>query len=116
MAKEWEQAANGGQAGSPPPQSVASQLKDMTAALWTSRERTKFILLFVALVAVVGATAYAQVKLNACNKPFYDPLAHKKNSMFIEQLLVFAELAGPLAHPQRRPDLAQSKRQSCHVQ
>jgi hypothetical protein len=54
MAEESEQAATGGQANPPPSESVASQIKDMTAALWESHERVKIILLCVALVAVVA--------------------------------------------------------------
>ena len=96
MAEEWKQAAIGVHAGSPLTESVFSQLKNMSDALWGSRERVRIILLFVALVAVVGATAYAQVRLNAWNEPFYDALAHKRVSEFLAQLVVFAELAGLL--------------------
>jgi vitamin B12/bleomycin/antimicrobial peptide transport system ATP-binding/permease protein len=73
-----------------------SQFRSMWSALWTSRERTKIILLGLALVAVVGATAYAQVRLNAWNQPFYNALAHKDFLTFLDQLWVFAELAGVL--------------------
>ena len=52
--------------------------------------------MLVALVAVVGATAYAQILLNAWNQPFYDALSRKDVSAFIVQLGVFAELAGVL--------------------
>ena len=68
----------------------------MAAALWASRQRRKIILLIVALVAVVGATAYAQILLNAWNQPFYDALSRKDVSEFVMQLGVFAELAGVL--------------------
>ena len=76
--------------------SLVSQLLGMLAALWASRQRTKVILLLVALVAVVGASAYAQVLLNAWNQPFYDALSRKDVAEFIAQLGVFAELAGVL--------------------
>ena len=52
--------------------------------------------LFVGLVAVVSATAYTQVRLNAWNEPFYNALAQKHLAGIIEQLGVFAELAGIL--------------------
>jgi putative ATP-binding cassette transporter len=68
----------------------------MIAALWASRQRNTIVLLALALTAVVGATAYAQVRLNAWNEPFYDALAHKNVSGFVLQLAVFAELAGVL--------------------
>ena len=53
-------------------------------------------MLAVALIAVVGATAYAQVRLNAWNRPFYNALTRKDMHAFIDQLGVFAELAGVL--------------------
>jgi putative ATP-binding cassette transporter len=70
-----------------------SQIMGMTAALWASRQRSRIVFLGLALTAFVGATAYAQVLLNAWNEPFYDALAHKNVSGFVEQLAVFAELA-----------------------
>jgi vitamin B12/bleomycin/antimicrobial peptide transport system ATP-binding/permease protein len=73
-----------------------SQFRTMASALWNSRDRTKIALLGVGLLAVVGATAYAQVRLNAWNQPFYNALAHKDFLTFMEQLWVFAALAGVL--------------------
>src|SRR5271165_2158167 len=73
-----------------------SQVRGMIAALWSSRQRNTIVFLAVALIAVVGVTAYAQVRLNAWNEPFYDALAHKNVSGFVQQLAVFAELAGIL--------------------
>ena len=80
----------------PPEDGLVAQLIGMAAALWASRQRGKVVLLLVALVAVVGATAYAQILLNAWNQPFYDALARKDVSAFVAQLGVFAELAGVL--------------------
>lgn len=45
---------------------------------------------------IVSATAYGQIRLNAWNKPFYDALSRKELSAVIEQLLVFAYIAGAL--------------------
>ena len=73
-----------------------SQSKSMASALWASRDRTKLLLLGLGLVAVVGATAYSQVRLNAWNQPFYNALARKDFLMFLDQLWVFAALAGVL--------------------
>src|SRR5271169_2789411 len=73
-----------------------SQIRGMVAALWRSDQRNMILFLSAALIAVVGATAYAQVRLNAWNEPFYDALAHKNFSAFVQQLIVFAELAGVL--------------------
>ncbi len=73
-----------------------SQVRGMIAALWASRQRNTIFFLVVALIAVIGATAFAQVRLNAWNEPFYDSLAHKNFPEFVQQLIVFAELAGVL--------------------
>src|SRR5271166_2303640 len=73
-----------------------SQVRGMIAALWASRQRNTIFFLVVALIAVVGATAFAQVRLNAWNEPFYDALARKNFPEFVQQLIVFAELAGVL--------------------
>ena len=73
-----------------------SQFRAMGLALWASRERAKLSLLGLGLVGVVGATAYSQVRLNAWNQPFYNALARKDMQVFIEQLGVFAVLAGVL--------------------
>jgi vitamin B12/bleomycin/antimicrobial peptide transport system ATP-binding/permease protein len=75
---------------------VISQLMGMVAALWVSRQRNKALMLFLALVAVVGAAAYAQIRLNAWNRPFYNALSDKNISEFVKQLGVFGELAGVL--------------------
>jgi putative ATP-binding cassette transporter len=76
--------------------SLFSEIERMAAAFWRARERTYLLLLSGALIVVLSATAYAQIRLNAWNKPFYDALTHKDWAAFIEQLAVFAELAGVL--------------------
>ena len=76
--------------------SFFSQIRGMISALFMSQQRNVIFFLSAGLVAVVGATAYAQVRLNAWNEPFYDALAHKNWSAFLKQLVVFAELAGLL--------------------
>jgi ABC-type uncharacterized transport system fused permease/ATPase subunit len=73
-----------------------SQVRGMIAALLASRQRDTLFLLGVGLIAIVGATAHAKVRLNACNEPFYDALAHKNFPKFVQQSIVFAELAGIL--------------------
>ena len=76
--------------------SFFSQVRGMIASLWMSHQRNTIFFLSAGLIAVVGATAYAQVLLNAWNQPFYDSLAHKNWPEFVQQLIVFAELAGLL--------------------
>jgi putative ATP-binding cassette transporter len=68
----------------------------MFRAFLGSPQRTKLLLLGVAIVAVIGATAFGQVRLNAWNQPFYDALARKNLGDFLDQLMVFGEIAGGL--------------------
>jgi vitamin B12/bleomycin/antimicrobial peptide transport system ATP-binding/permease protein len=97
MAEQSSKPAVGSESAKAPARdSLASELLGVRAAFWASPKRNKILMLFGALVAVVGATAYAQVRLNAWNQPFYNALAHKDFSVFVEQLGVFAELAGVL--------------------
>ncbi len=76
--------------------SLLAELMQMVSAFWASRERNKLLMLAAALVAVVGATAYEQIQLNAWNRPFYNALTNKDMAAFLGQLGVFAELAGIL--------------------
>ena len=71
-------------------------LKMMLGALRASRERFALYWLGFALVVIISATAYGQIRLNAWNKPFYDALSRKELSAVIEQLWVFAYIAGAL--------------------
>jgi putative ATP-binding cassette transporter len=96
MAKARSATPNAEDGGKPAEDSLVSQLIGMTAALWASHQRGKVVLLLVALVAVVGASAYAQILLNAWNQPFYNALSRKDVSEFVAQLGVFGELAGVL--------------------
>jgi putative ATP-binding cassette transporter len=97
MAEQSSKAGNGsGAADAHSSDSVYSQVMWMTLGIWPSRERYKILMLGVALVAVVGATAYMRIRLNAWNKPFYNSLADKDLTEFITQLGVFAKLAGIL--------------------
>ncbi|MFZ0210238.1 MAG: ABC transporter ATP-binding protein/permease [Roseiarcus sp.] len=97
MADRSDKPPNGaGGADSPTPDGFLSDVMGMQSAFWASRQRNKLLMLAVALVAVVGATAYMQIRLNAWNGPFYNALTRKDTTLFVEQLGVFAELAGML--------------------
>src|SRR5262245_14065644 len=80
----------------PAGQDLWTQSVMMMRAFLTSPERTKLFLLGGALVAVVAATAYGQIQLNAWNRPFYDALERRDAAAFIEQLGVFAVIASAL--------------------
>src|SRR5262245_14166600 len=75
---------------------LGPQVWVMVRAFWGSPQRTKILLLGVALVVVIGATAFAQIRLNAWNQPFYDAIQRKDLDEFLQQLVVFAILAGVL--------------------
>ncbi len=51
-------------------------------------------LLLAAIVLVVAATAYGQIRLNGWNKPFYDALSRRDLRDFLYQLGVFFLIAG----------------------
>ena len=71
---------------------LAPQILTMFRAFMASPQRNKIVLLGVALVAVIGATAFGQV----WNRPFYDALAHKDMGKFLLQLRVFVVIAAGL--------------------
>ncbi len=75
---------------------LAPQVWLMIRTFWDSPGRNKLFLLSTGVCTVVSLTAYAQIELNAWNKPFYDALSLKHFAEFLYQLLVFAELAGAL--------------------
>jgi vitamin B12/bleomycin/antimicrobial peptide transport system ATP-binding/permease protein len=75
---------------------LAPQVWMMVETFWASPGRNKLMLLGAGLCVVVSLTAWAQIRLNAWNKPFYDALALKDFVGFLYQLLVFTELAGAL--------------------
>ena len=62
----------------------------------TSPQHTKMLLLGVAIVFVIAATAFGQIRLNAWNQPFYDALQRKDLHEFVVQLVVFCVIAGAL--------------------
>jgi len=76
--------------------SLFLEVRRMGSAFWAARERNRLLLLSAALIAVTGATAYAQIRLNAWNRPFYDALTHKDLPGFVRELGVFAIIASVL--------------------
>jgi vitamin B12/bleomycin/antimicrobial peptide transport system ATP-binding/permease protein len=75
---------------------LAPQMSMMFRTFWASPQRNRILLLGLALVGVIGSTAFGQVKLNAWNQPFYDALSHKDLHGFLNQLVVFGYIAGGL--------------------
>ena len=75
---------------------LVPQILMLFRAFMASPHRNKTLLLGIAIIVVVGATAFGQVQLNAWNRPFYDALARKDLGEFLAQLLVFGVIAGGL--------------------
>ncbi|MBO0734522.1 MAG: ABC transporter ATP-binding protein/permease [Methylocapsa sp.] len=75
---------------------LAPQVWMMIRTFWDSPGRNRLILLAAGICTIVSLTAYAQIRLNAWNKPFYDALSLKDFGSFLYQLLVFAKIAGAL--------------------
>lgn len=75
---------------------LTAQLRMIFEAFYGSRERPMLLWLGAGLVAVVAATAYGQIELNAWNQPFYDALARKDLAGFGSQLVIFVYIAGAL--------------------
>ena len=76
--------------------SLFSDFLWMASGFWLSPQRNKLLMLAGALIAVVGGTAYMQIRLNSWNRPFYNALTNKDMPGFLSQLVVFGELAGIL--------------------
>ncbi len=75
---------------------LVPQLRAMLRSLLVSPVGKTLVLLAVAIFVVIVATAYAQIRLNSWNKPFYDALARRDFVDFLLQLGVFFIIAGSL--------------------
>lgn len=72
------------------------QLNTMVRAFISSPHRNQLLLLLLGVFLVIAVSAYFQILLNAWNQPFYDALARKDLTEFLQQLLVFIAIAGGL--------------------
>ena len=75
---------------------LAQQARMMLEAAWASPVRNALLWLAGAILVVIVATAYGQIRLNRWNEPFYDALARRDLPEFIAQLGVFGVIAGVL--------------------
>ena len=87
--------------GDAPPGAAADlglvrELVMMTRAIFASPVGRTLVLLVIAVILVVIATAYGQIRLNRWNKPFYDALSRRDLRDFLFQLGVFFLIAGCL--------------------
>ena len=72
------------------------QLTVMLRALLASHVRNTLFMQVGILVAVVGATAYGQIRLNTWNQPFFDAIERHNLNGFLHQLGLFGIIAGAL--------------------
>ncbi len=73
---------------------LARQMGLITRTIFGSRVGKLLIFLVAAIILVVAATAYGQIRLNGWNKPFYDALSRRDLRDFLFQLGVFFVIAG----------------------
>ena len=75
---------------------LVRELVMMTRATFASPVGKTLLLLVIAVILVIIATAYGQIRLNRWNKPFYDALSRRDLRDFLFQLGVFFLIAGCL--------------------
>ncbi len=75
---------------------LLSQLDMMLRAMLSSPLRNRLIGIGGAILAVVVATTYAQIRLNRWNQPFYDALARRDLDGFFHQLSIFVVIVSAL--------------------
>src|SRR5579863_5927287 len=70
------------------------QVALMVRTIYRSPAGKSVILLVVAIILVVGAVSFGQIRLNGWNKPFYDALSRRDLRDFLYQLGVFFVITG----------------------
>ena len=85
-----------GAAAEEPDDGLLPQMGMMFRALLASPVRNALLGLSLAILVVILATAYGQIRLNRWNQPFYDALSHRDFTHFLIQLGIFGIIAGAL--------------------
>jgi putative ATP-binding cassette transporter len=75
---------------------LVAQLSLLTGTVRRSPLGRPLAALMAGIFIVVALTAYAQIRLNSWNQPFYDALSRRDLSDFTRELGVFAVIAGSL--------------------
>ncbi|HEU4458900.1 MAG TPA: ABC transporter ATP-binding protein/permease [Methylibium sp.] len=75
---------------------VVHQVRELLRAVRASAVAKKLALLAGGIFAVIALTAYAQIRLNSWNQPFYDAISRRDLRDFVFQIGVFAVIAGVL--------------------
>ena len=73
---------------------LVRELMMLLRAILASPVGKTLVLLAIAVVLVIVATAYGQIRLNRWNQPFYDALSRRDLRSFLFQLGVFFLIAG----------------------
>jgi vitamin B12/bleomycin/antimicrobial peptide transport system ATP-binding/permease protein len=73
---------------------LVHQVATLTRATFSSPAGKALVWLIGAVLIVVGATAYGQIRLNRWNKPFYDAMSRRDLRAFLFELGVFFAIAG----------------------
>lgn len=76
--------------------SLRDQLATVQQGLKASPGRRALLIFTGGILAIILATAYGQILLNRWNQPFYDSLQRRDLTAFLDQLVVFAMIAGGL--------------------
>ena len=72
---------------------LVRQLLMMTRGIFASPVGKTLVMLMAAVVVVIVATAYGQIRINRWNKPFFDALSRRDFRDFLYQLSVFFVIA-----------------------
>ncbi|MDM0111352.1 ABC transporter ATP-binding protein/permease [Variovorax sp. J22R133] len=75
---------------------VVRQVRELLGAMRVSAVGKTLAALVGGIVVIIAITAYGQIELNSWNKPFYDAISRRDVGDFIEQLGIFAMIAGAL--------------------
>jgi ABC-type uncharacterized transport system fused permease/ATPase subunit len=73
---------------------LVNQVATLTRAILASPAGRTLVVIVIALVIVVVATAYGQIRINRWNKPFFDAMSRRDLRDFLFQLGVFLLIAG----------------------
>jgi len=76
--------------------SLSDQLAAIRSGLAGSPVTRRIVWASLAILVIIGATAFGQILLNRWNQPFYDAIQRRDLAEFLHQLMVFAAIAGGL--------------------
>ncbi|GAC1305091.1 MAG: ABC transporter ATP-binding protein/permease [Steroidobacteraceae bacterium] len=96
MVDPAERARDGDAAAEPAKLGLVREVRTLSGAIAASPVGKKLAVLIAAVVTVIIATSYGQIRLNSWNKPFYDALSRRDLHDFFYQLSVFFVIAGCL--------------------